>query len=235
MIRYCGRRSPRFWLCRRRRARITSVFEDRGFCKQAVPSSIRVRRDEYREAGEWQQAEGDQRDRAAQKVFARAGSRKPRSDQHQECSTTDNHGYRGLDFAVGARPAISVVMAAGGLAQCDSRWRRWTRPWPGLKKAHPVRAADLRCPIQDARRRPCLKLKVPGRPSPVTAAAGNAAAVGKTQLPAKTGSVFTIAATGLPPRGFPAAFRQPKNATAGCHRPSHALPGRLPTKRLGCS
>src|ERR1700730_14412103 len=33
---------------------------------------------------------------AAQKVFARAGSRKPRSDQHQECSTTDNHGYRRL-------------------------------------------------------------------------------------------------------------------------------------------
>ena len=32
--------------------------------------------------------------------------------------------------------------------------------------------------------------KVPGRPSPVTAAAGNGAAVGKTQLPAKTGSVF---------------------------------------------
>jgi hypothetical protein len=46
--------------------------------------------------GEWQQAEGDQRDRAAQKVFARAGSRKPRSDQRQECSTTDNHGYRRL-------------------------------------------------------------------------------------------------------------------------------------------
>jgi hypothetical protein len=52
-------------------------------------------RDGYREAGEWQQAGGDQRDRAAQKVFARAGSRKPRSDQHQ-CSTTDNHGYRRL-------------------------------------------------------------------------------------------------------------------------------------------
>ena len=34
---------------------------------------------------------------AAQKVFARAGSRKPCSDQHQECSTTDNHGYRRLD------------------------------------------------------------------------------------------------------------------------------------------
>ena len=33
---------------------------------------------------------------AAQKVFARVGSRKPRSDQHQECSTTDNHGYRRL-------------------------------------------------------------------------------------------------------------------------------------------
>jgi hypothetical protein len=65
----------------------------RDFASRAVPSSIRVRRDRYREAGEWQQAEGDQRDRAAQKVFARAGSRKPRSDQHQECSTTDNHGY----------------------------------------------------------------------------------------------------------------------------------------------
>src|SRR6202043_174962 len=32
---------------------------------RAVPSSIRVRRDGYREAGEWQQAGGDQRDRAA--------------------------------------------------------------------------------------------------------------------------------------------------------------------------
>src|SRR5258706_7931723 len=66
---------------------------------RAVPSSIRVRRDGYREAGEWQQAGGDQRDRAAQKVFARAGSRKPRSDQHQECSTTDNHGYERLGGA----------------------------------------------------------------------------------------------------------------------------------------
>src|SRR5271165_5068923 len=76
-----------------------SLFEHTGFCSRAVPSSIRVRRDGYREAGEWQQAEGDQRGRAAQKVFARAGSRKPRSDQHQECSTTDNRGYRRLDSA----------------------------------------------------------------------------------------------------------------------------------------
>jgi hypothetical protein len=68
----------------------------RDSASRAVPSSIRVRRDGYREAGEWQQAGGDQRDRAAQKVFARAGSRKPRSDQHQECSTTDNRGYRWL-------------------------------------------------------------------------------------------------------------------------------------------
>src|SRR5580692_7368882 len=68
----------------------TSNFQDRG--ARSRPS-IRARRDGYREAGEWQQAEGDQRDRAAQKVFARAGSRKPLSDQHQECSTTDNHGY----------------------------------------------------------------------------------------------------------------------------------------------
>jgi hypothetical protein len=68
----------------------------RDSASRAVPSSIRVRRDGYREAREWQQAGGDQRDRAAQKVFARAGSRKPRSDQHQECSTTDNHGYRRL-------------------------------------------------------------------------------------------------------------------------------------------
>ena len=68
----------------------------RDSASRVVPSSIRVRRDGCREAGEWQQAEGDQRDRAAQKVFARAGSRKPRSDQHQECSTTDNHGYRRL-------------------------------------------------------------------------------------------------------------------------------------------
>src|SRR5271165_378506 len=39
----------------------------RDFASRAGPSSIRVRRDRYREAGEWQQAEGDQRDRAAQK------------------------------------------------------------------------------------------------------------------------------------------------------------------------
>src|SRR3984893_4985725 len=97
----------------------------RDSASRAVPSSIRVRRDGCREAGEWQQAEGDQRGRAAQKVFARAGSRKPRSDQHQECSTTDNHGYRRLDdLAVGARPVISFAMAAGGLAECDRRWRR---------------------------------------------------------------------------------------------------------------
>jgi hypothetical protein len=68
----------------------------RDSASRAVPSSIRVRRDGYREAGEWQQAGGDQRDHAAQKVFARAGSRKLRNDQHQECSTTDNHGYRWL-------------------------------------------------------------------------------------------------------------------------------------------
>jgi len=68
----------------------------RDSASRAVPSSIRTRRDGYREAGEWQQAEGDQRDRATQKVFARAGSCKPRSDQHQECSTGDNHGYRRL-------------------------------------------------------------------------------------------------------------------------------------------
>src|SRR5260370_32156349 len=54
----------------------------RDSASRAVPSSIRVRREGYREAGEWQQAGGDQRDRAAQKVFAPAGSRKPRSDQH---------------------------------------------------------------------------------------------------------------------------------------------------------
>jgi hypothetical protein len=83
----------------------------RDSASRAVPSSIRVRRDGYREAGEWQQAGGDQRDRAAQKVFARAGSRKPRSDQHQECSTTDNHGYRRLG---GAGPTTSLVVGARG-------------------------------------------------------------------------------------------------------------------------
>jgi hypothetical protein len=71
----------------------------RDSASRAVPSldTRQARRDGYREAAEWQQAEGDQRGRAAQKVFARGGSRKPRSDQHQECSTTDNHGYRRLD------------------------------------------------------------------------------------------------------------------------------------------
>jgi len=92
----------------------------RDSASRAVPSSIRVRRDGYREAGEWQQAEGDQRDRAAQKVFARAGSRKPRSDQHQECSTTDNHGYRRLRFLLAIPP--SQVIFIGRL-----RRPRW---WP---------------------------------------------------------------------------------------------------------
>src|ERR1700730_482881 len=78
---------------------------------RAVPSSIRVRRDGYREAGEWQQAGGDQRDRAAQKVLARAGSRKPRSDQHQECSTTDNHGYGRLGGAGPQRHWLSALAA----------------------------------------------------------------------------------------------------------------------------
>src|ERR1700732_3887304 len=45
----------------------------RDSASRAVQSSIRVRRDRYREAGEWQQAGGNQPDRAAQKVFARAG------------------------------------------------------------------------------------------------------------------------------------------------------------------
>ena len=94
-----------------------SLFRSGDFASRAVPSSIRVRRDGYREAGEWQQAEGDQRDRAAQKVFARAGSRKPRSDQHQECSTTDNHGYRRLG---GAGPTTSSVVGARGGS--DRRW-----------------------------------------------------------------------------------------------------------------
>jgi hypothetical protein len=89
----------------------------RDSASRAVPSSIRVKRDGYREAGEWQQAEGDQRDCAAQKVFARAGSRKPRSDQHQECSTTDNHGYGWLGSA---GPTTSFVVSARG---GSDRWR----------------------------------------------------------------------------------------------------------------
>ena len=85
----------------------------RDSASRAVPSSIRVRRDGYGEAGEWQQAGGDQRDRAAQKVFARAGSRKPRSDQHQECSTTDNHGYRRLTCRPSTSPTTRSMVSAG--------------------------------------------------------------------------------------------------------------------------
>ena len=91
----------------------------RDSASRAVPSSIRVRRDGYREAGEWQQAGGDQRDRAAQKVFARAGSRKPRSDQHQECSTTDNHGYRRLACFRSADCAGRSATSRG--ARCATR------------------------------------------------------------------------------------------------------------------
>ena len=97
----------------------------RDSASRAVPSSIRVRRDGYREAGEWQQAEDDQRGRAAQKVFARAGSRKPRSDQHQECSTTDNHGYGRLDSAgpTGRSPARrgSAPSSSKGCARSSGR------------------------------------------------------------------------------------------------------------------
>ena len=87
----------------------------RDSASRAVPSSIRVRRDGYREAGEWQQAGGDQRDRAAQKVFARAGSRKPRSDQHQECSTTDNleGSVRSRDSKGRCRGAARDLIEAG--------------------------------------------------------------------------------------------------------------------------
>src|SRR5258707_15882057 len=75
-----------------------SLFEHTGFCKQGGPvldTSLARRL-----SGSWRMmaAGRNQRDRAAQKVFARAGSRKPRSDQHQECSTTDN-----LEGSVGSR------------------------------------------------------------------------------------------------------------------------------------
>ena len=106
----------------------------RDSASRAVPSSIRVRRDGYREAGEWQQAGGDQRDRAAQKVFARAGSRKPRSDQHQECSTTDNHGYERL----GSAGPSSVAGARGG-----SNRRRLAVP---ARPARPGAAAQMAPP-----------------------------------------------------------------------------------------
>ena len=73
-----------------------SLFEHTGFCKQGGP--VLDTRQARQVSGSWRMAAGRrrQRDRTAQKVFARAGSRKPRSDQHQECSTTDNHGYRRL-------------------------------------------------------------------------------------------------------------------------------------------
>src|ERR1700738_3317980 len=87
----------------------------RDSASRAVPSSIRVRRDGYREAGEWQQAGGDQRDRAAQKVFARAGSRNPRSDQHQECSPpmiTVMSGLAAPDHH--PSPALAAEVIVGG-------------------------------------------------------------------------------------------------------------------------
>src|ERR1700719_4835144 len=71
-----------------------------------------------------------------QKVFARAGSRKPRSDQHQECSTTDNHGYRLLgrpDFPAtsqhsppGARQNQPLVVPALITAPAHRRHRQLT-------------------------------------------------------------------------------------------------------------
>ena len=73
---------------------------------------------------------------AAQKVFARAGSRKPCSDQHQECSTTDNHGYRLLgrpDFPAtsqhsppGARQNQPLVVPALITAPAHRRHRQLT-------------------------------------------------------------------------------------------------------------
>src|ERR1700738_766313 len=67
---------------------------------RTVPSSIRVRRDGYREAGEWQQAGGDQRDRAAQKVFV----------------TEPGPGNRAAISIRSARPPIITVIGASGLA-----------------------------------------------------------------------------------------------------------------------
>ena len=63
-----------------------SLFEHMGSCKQGGPV-IDTRRDRYREAGEWQQAVGDQRDRAGQKVFARAGS--PKTAQRSASGVLD--------------------------------------------------------------------------------------------------------------------------------------------------
>jgi hypothetical protein len=59
----------------------------------------------------------------------------------------DNHGYRRLDdLAVGARPAISFAMAAGGLAQCDRR--RGAEPGVGPGSKRHIRSGRRTCDAQ---------------------------------------------------------------------------------------
>jgi hypothetical protein len=108
--------------------------------KPAVP--VLDTRQARRVSGSWRMAAGRRRSARSRgsEGLGRAGSRKPRSDQHQECSTTDNHGYRRLDdLAAGARAVISLAEAAGGNTaqrghrgghqgrQRDAAWRRGRR------------------------------------------------------------------------------------------------------------
>src|SRR5258705_11386838 len=62
-----------------------SLFEHTGFCKQGGPV-LESGATGIGKLENGSRPEAISESRAAQKVFARAGSRKPRSDQHQECS-----------------------------------------------------------------------------------------------------------------------------------------------------
>src|ERR1700731_257918 len=59
----------------------------RDSASRAVPSSIRVRRDGYREAGEWQQAGGDQRERGSEGLCP---SRIPKTAQRSASGVLDH-------------------------------------------------------------------------------------------------------------------------------------------------
>jgi hypothetical protein len=66
-----------------------------------------------RVSGSWRMAAGRRRSARSRGSEGLCPSRvpKPRSDQHQECSTTDNHGYRRFG---GAGPTTSFVVGARG-------------------------------------------------------------------------------------------------------------------------
>src|ERR1700732_707922 len=86
------------------------LFEHTGFCKQGGPILDTCQARQV--SGSWRMAAGRRRSARSRSSegLCPSRSRKPRSDQHQECSTTDNHGYHRLDGAAGNMPAPAVIV-----------------------------------------------------------------------------------------------------------------------------